>query len=66
LLIFSLVSPKESKNHLGKKDLFCVITTDVQESVIGISRNIDKLLYVQHNQENEAILKWLVSMDYAL
>jgi Cdc6-like AAA superfamily ATPase len=30
-----------------------------------MSRNVDEILYVQHNQEHKAILKWLTPIDYA-
>lgn len=39
--------------------------TDVQESVINISRNVGEILCVQQGQEHKAILKWLMPIDYA-
>jgi hypothetical protein len=30
-----------------------------------MSRNVDEILHMQHNQEHKAILKWLTPIDYA-
>lgn len=35
--------------------------TDLQESVVDISKGVDKL---QHDQEHDAILQWLTPIDY--
>src|SRR5882762_5349254 len=37
----------------------------MQESLHGVSRNIDKVLHRQHDQEQQAILDWLSSVDYS-
>jgi len=31
----------------------------------GVQKDVGKLLCVQHDQEYEAILKWLTPIDYA-
>jgi hypothetical protein len=33
--------------------------------MVGVQGGVDKLLYMQHDQEYEAILKWLTLIDYA-
>src|SRR5467141_2704661 len=37
----------------------------MQESLHGMSRNIDRALHRQHDQEQQAILDWLTSVDYS-
>ena len=39
--------------------------TDIQESIYGVSRNIDRALHGQHDREQQAILDWLTSHDYS-
>jgi len=40
--------------------------TDVQETVVDMSKGVNKLIRRQHDQEDEAILTWLSPIDYIL
>jgi hypothetical protein len=40
-----------------------VIETDVQEKIMDVAKDVDKLVRVQHSQMEEAILKWLTPID---
>jgi hypothetical protein len=39
--------------------------TDVKEKVEDMSQDVHKLIHGQHDQEHQAILKWLTPVDYA-
>jgi Cdc6-like AAA superfamily ATPase len=39
--------------------------TEIQDSLIGVSTDIGKVLHRQHNQEQKAILAWLTSADHS-
>src|SRR4051794_10623486 len=39
--------------------------TDVQERVVGMSKDVDQLRRGQHDQEHQAILNWLTPTDYS-
>ncbi|KAH8701007.1 nucleoside phosphorylase domain-containing protein, partial [Talaromyces proteolyticus] len=41
------------------------ILSGVQEGLTVISRDVDKLLCVHHDQEHQAILNWLTATDYS-
>lgn len=38
---------------------------EIQDNLDSISRNIDKVVHRQHDQEQQAILTWLTSEDYS-
>jgi Cdc6-like AAA superfamily ATPase len=39
--------------------------TEIQDSLIGVSTDVGKVLDRQHDQEQQAILTWLTSVDYS-
>ncbi|KAM3075100.1 hypothetical protein ACMFMG_007443 [Clarireedia jacksonii] len=42
------------------------VLSGIQETLVNMSDNVHKLVYVQYYQEHETILEWLTPIDYTL